>query len=73
MFYTSWSELSEKLKNGIKILVGQVVLELLIKTLVCMLDQLTHEPLGLLQDAYIIFQDNVDHFEIMHKTCSTLV
>ena len=29
----SWSKLSEKFKNDIKILVGQVVLELLIKTL----------------------------------------
>ena len=35
----SWSNLIEKLKNGIKILVGQAVLELLIKTFFCMFDQ----------------------------------
>ena len=33
MIQTSWSKLSEKLKYGIKILLGQLVVELLIKTL----------------------------------------
>ena len=28
---------------------------------------------NLLQDAYIIFQNSVDNFEIVHKTCSLFV
>ena len=47
------AKLSESLKNGIQILLGQVALDLLIKkkTLFCMLQSITQlqEPLGLLK------------------------
>ena len=39
---------SKALKNGIKILVGQAVLELLIKTIFCMFWSIIQEPLDLL-------------------------
>ena len=35
----SWSKLSEKVRNGIKILVGQAIFELLIKTYFACFDQ----------------------------------
>ena len=37
MKLASWREVSEELENGIRILVGQVVLELLITKVFCML------------------------------------
>ena len=40
----SWIKLFEKLKIGIKVLVGQVVLELLIKTVICMFQSRTTKP-----------------------------
>ena len=79
--------MSEKLKNGIKILVSQAVLELLFKTIVVMFWSKTQEPPwyieilmlflsfsdNLLQDVYINFQEGVDNSEIAHKTRSILV
>ena len=83
----SWSKLSEKLTNDIKLLVGQKVLESLIKTII--LDVVINNSRtswiieilmpflsfsdDLLQDAYIIFQNIVDHFEMTYNTCSILV
>ena len=45
----SWSKFSEKLRNGIKISVGQVVLELQFKTIFFMFWWISHELLGLLK------------------------
>ena len=41
---------SEKLKNGIKILVGQTVLVLLLKTIFCMFSAITQE-----HNVYLIY------------------
>ena len=74
---------SRNSKNGIEILVGQEVFKLQIKTvkmLVWINNSRTDWPTlilmpffsfldNLLQDAYIIFQQDVDNFEIEHKTC----
>ena len=45
-------QMSDKLKNGIKMLVGQVVLELLIKTCKILFWSIAREPLGLLKGGY---------------------
>ena len=50
------SKLPKKLKNGIGILVGEAVLKLWIKTVILLMHN-------------IIFQKDVDNFEIEHKTC----
>ena len=47
--YASYSKLSKELKNGIGILVGQVVFKLWIKTFKMLFGSLTQEPLGLLK------------------------
>ena len=47
--WATWSILNEILEKGIRILVGQVVLELLIKTIFCTFWSITHETLGLLK------------------------
>ena len=73
----------KKLKNGIEILVGQAVLSYISKqskccfwinnsrtawpTLILMLFLSSLD--NLLIGAYIIFQKDVDNFEIEHKTC----
>ena len=44
----SWSKLPEKLKISIKILLGQAVLEILIKTLICTFWSITQKSLELL-------------------------
>ena len=57
---------------------GQVVLWLLIKTILCKFRSITQEPLGLLTicfNTFIISKSGVDNFKIplKHKTCSLLV
>ena len=44
-----WRKLSEKVRNCINLEIGQVVLELLIKTTICTFDTVTPEPLSLLK------------------------
>ena len=67
----------EKLKYGIEILVGQAVLELLIKTIFCtkLKNRVAYIEIlmpilrffdNLLQDAYISFPNSVDNLEIAH-------
>ena len=76
------SKLFKELNNGTEILVGQAVFTLWIKTVKILFGSITQEPLGLpnfdaifsswdnlLYDAYVIFQKDVDDFEIAHKTC----
>ena len=66
-------------QSGIKILIGQAVLELLIKTTFCMCWSITQELQmywnfvveflrHLLEAAYIIFRNIVDNFETGYKT-----
>ena len=82
MNYESYEELSKELKNGIENLVGQAVFELQIKTvkmLLCINNSRTAWPtlilmlflssLDNLLNACIIFQKEVDNFEIEHKIC----
>ena len=85
IIYESYSKLSKELKNSIKILVGQGVLELMIKTIFWLFWSVTQEPLGLLNfQCYLYFEclgqypiiciilsflKSVDNFEIEHKTC----
>ena len=73
----------KELKNGIEILVGQAVFKLEIKTVKMLFwinNSRTAWPTlilmlffssldNLLQDIHIIFQKDVDNFEIEHKTC----
>ena len=47
MIYESYSKLSKELKNGIEILVGQVVIKLWIKTVKMLFGSITQEPLDL--------------------------
>ena len=47
MIYESYSKLSKELKNGIEILVGQVILKLWIKTVKVLIGSITQEQLGL--------------------------
>ena len=81
------AELSEKLKRGINVIVGNAVLELLIKTIFCTFDKMTQNLLGVLkyaifsfsdnlfQDAYknVLFNNSVDNFYKAYKTCLILV
>ena len=71
--------------NGIRMLVGQVVLELLIKMVFCMFWSVSKDAPGLLKSLSkflsspdnflqdIVFQKSVENCEIAHKTCSILV
>ena len=79
MIYVFYSELSMDVRNNIKIKVGRLVLEILIKTIFWLFWIL----LGLLkfqchfwvpwticfQISIIIFQEGVDNFETEHKIC----
>ena len=79
-------KLFKKLKNDIEIFVGQAVFKLQIKTIkmlfwiknsrtawrTLILMLILSSLDNFLYDAYIIFQKDVDIFEIEHKTCSFL-
>ena len=70
-------------QNGIEILVGQVVFKLQIKTVKMLFGSITQEPLGLFwcwcylwvpwticyKMHILVFKNDVDNFEIVHKTC----
>ena len=73
-------------KNGIEVLVDQVVFKLWIKTVKIWFWSITQEPFDLLKfkccfwvpwtiyyKMHIIFWKDVDNFEIEHRTCSFLV
>ena len=81
-FFEEWLKYPEanclKIKNCIKISVGQAVLELLIRTCKIMFWSITQEPLGLLKfqnhswvsqtivfasDGFIIVQNSVDNWD----------
>ena len=83
----SCGKLSEKLKNGIKILVGLVVLRTIVQNMenIILIRNLgTAWPTKLLM-SFLTFSDScfkihisffykiIDNFEIVHKTCSILV
>ena len=81
--YASYSKLSNDLKYGIEILVGQAVFKLWIKTFKMLFGSITQEPLSLLNfwcyfwvsrtiyyKMHTFFpKKGVDNFEIEYKTC----
>ena len=73
MIHASYSKLSKELKYSIKIKVGLVVLELLIKIYffftVLSWPAKISMPFFEFLGQYIIFQKAVDNFEIEHNTC----
>ena len=80
--YAFYSKLFKELKNGIEILVGQVVFNLWIKTVKMLFGSITQDPLDLPKFGcyfwvpwtiyykihILFFKKDVDNFEIEHKT-----